>query len=378
MRTLDLGAITGALSPAGGAGSPCGLVGGLGSGLPLAIGPPALTTIDLDALEWDTGDDGATARFLKDGEVVATFTVRWVDISYYAKQHLLKQPQLLECGVVLSRGNVDKLLIPTGRSRMAGNGSVAVKYYDITRPIRDDASEQYERVGIRPPSGVFTYAFFEAQYLARSEDSRRGALFLIDPRMIIVQYPMTDEQKNEFQTFGGKKVLYFDVLDAPNLQEREEEIKRCRIRGDEQKKQYEEADRKWEEEMEERLRKKAQQEADKPKLSKKAKQKARQAEKQRDARGARSSKEEPEEGQSPVAEAEEERMHKQKQAEVRARAEEEARREREAEVERKKLEAAEIKRQQEEEEARMKRVKNLLQKVQSSIRPNGAAPEGAG
>merc|ERR1719162_2978241 len=88
---------------------------------------------------------------------------------------------------------------------------------------------------------------------------------------------MTDLQKKEFQTFGGRKVLYFDVLDVPNLQERGEEIKRCRMRGHQQKKLYEEADRKWEDEMEERLQQKAIEDWEKPKLSKKAKQKARQA-----------------------------------------------------------------------------------------------------
>merc|ERR1719253_2582120 len=95
--------------------------------------------------------------------------------------------------------------------------------------------------------------------------------------MIVLQLPMTDAQKSEFQTFGGKKVLYFDVLDAPNLQERKEEIKRCRQRGDNQRRQHEEADKRWEAEMEERLAKKAVEDEAKPKLSKKAKQKARRA-----------------------------------------------------------------------------------------------------
>merc|ERR1719162_1958921 len=97
--------------------------------------------------------------------------------------------------------------------------------------------------------------------------------------MIVLQQPMTDDQKKEFETYGGKKVLYFDVLGAPNLQERREEIKRCRMRGEIRRMQYEEADRKWEEEMAERLEKLRLEDAEKPKLSKKAKQKARQAEK---------------------------------------------------------------------------------------------------
>merc|ERR1719231_2063735 len=136
---------------------------------------------------------------------------------------------------------------------MAGNGSVAVKYIDLAKPTQEDEVEKYERVGIRPPDGVFTYAFFEATYLARSEDPRRGALFLIDPSMIVLQQPMTDDQKKEFETFGGRKVLYFDVLGAPNLQERREEIKRCRMRGEIRRMQFEEEDRKWEEEMKQRL-----------------------------------------------------------------------------------------------------------------------------
>lgn len=353
MRMLDLGAI----------------VGGAASS---SSEPKQTTTIDLTGVEYKVADEGVTVRFVKDKRPLSSLQVNFVDISYYAKQHLLKQPPLLECGVVIENGAVDKFLIPTGRTRMAGNGSIAVKYYDISKPIKDEQIEQYERVGIRPPTGIFTYAFFEAQYLARSEDPRRGALFLIDPRMIILQYPMTDLQKTEFQTFGGKKVLYFDVLDVPNLQEREEEIKRCRIRGHQQKKLYEEADRKWEEEMEERLQKKALEDSEKPKLSKKAKQKARQAAKSGKKGNAEPPKAEEEEVDA-AAEAEEERLHKQKQAEVKARAEEEARRERDQEVERKKLEAAEAKRIQEEEQAKeqakTQRLKALLQKVESSLRP---------
>jgi len=209
--------------------------------------------------------------------------------------------------------------------------------------------------------------FFEAQYLARAEDPRRGALFLIDPSMIVVQYPMTRDQQQEFQTFGGKKVLYFDVLDTPNLQERKEEIRRCRMRGDEQRRKYEEADRKWEAEMQERLTRRVKEEAEKPKLSKKAKQKQRQAEKKgsRNGQNAGSS----EDTCEAQAEAEEERLHKMKQAESRAKAEESLRQEREQEVARKKLEAAEAKRQAEVEAARMHRIKTLLQKVQSSLRP---------
>lgn len=325
---------------------------------------PKLTTIELTALSYDVADDGVTVRFVHDGHVVASLTVRFVDISFYVKQHLLKQPSLLDCGVVLCGSTVEKFIIPTGRTRTAGNGSIANKYYDVSKPISDEQLEQYERVGIRPPNGIFTYAFFEAQYLARSEDPRRGALFLIDPRMIVLQYPMTEDQKPEFQTFGGKKVLYFDVLDTPNLQEREEEIKRCRIRGDVQRKHHEEADRKWEEEMEKRLRNKSEEEADKPKLSKKAKQKARQAAKV-GGRPGRSAEELDEDDD--LAQAEAERLHKLKQAECKAKVEDEARREKEFEVERKKLEAADAKRRQEHEEARMRRVKSLLQKVQSKL-----------
>jgi len=351
MRKIDLSAIGGSVS---------------------SSEPKPTTTIDLTSVEYDVTEEGVAVRFLKNQSAVSILQVNFVDISYYAKQHLLKQPPLLECGVVIANGAVDKFLIPTGRTRMAGNRSIAVKYYDLTKPIKDEQVEPYERVGIRPPTGIFTYAFFEAQYLARSEDTRRGALFLIDPRMIILQYPMTDTQKNEFETFGGRKVLYFDVLGVPNLQEREEEIKRIKIRGNQQKKLHEEADRKWEEEMEERLQKKALEEAEKPKLSKKAKQKARQAAKNSNKGGTNPTKTEEDEVAA-AAEAEEERLHKQKQAEVKARAEEEARREQEQEVDRKKLEAAEAKRLQEEEQAKeqakTQRLKALLQKVESSLRP---------
>lgn len=349
MRPLDLGAI--------------------GASASSSSEPKSTTTIDLTSLEYDITDEGVTVRCLQDQRTVAFLQVDFVDISYYAKQHLLKQPPLLECGVVIGNGGVDKFLIPTGRTRMAGNGSIAVKYYDVSKPIKDEAIEQYERVGIRPPTGIFTYAFFEAQYLARSEDPRRGALFLIDPRMIVLQYPMTDLQKQDFQTFGGRKVLYFDVLDVPNLQEREEEIKRCRIRGHQQKKLYEEADRKWEDEMQERLARKALEDSEKPKLSKKAKQKARQAQKGGNKSGVKIEPADEEEEVDAAAEAEEERLHKQKQAEVKAKAEEEVRREREQEVDRKKLEAAKDKRIQEEEQAKTQRIKALLQKVESSLRP---------
>lgn len=352
MRTVDLGAIGASASSPSSSSS--------------AV--PQLGTIDPDGLEYDCTDDGVCVRFLKDGRTVATLQVNFVDISFYAKQHLLREPPFLECGcIICSDGSVERFLIPTGRTRTAGNGSIAVKYYDASKPIKDEHIEQYERVGIRPPTGIFTYAFFEAPYLARSEDPRRGALFLIDPRMIILQYPMTDFQKKEFQTFGGKKVLYFDVLDAPNLQEREEEIKRCRMRGDEQKKQYEEADRKWEDEMEDRMKQKELEDIEKPKLSKKAKQKARQAAKT--CNKGYPPVEDEEVVADAVAEAEGERLHKQKQAECRAKAEEDARREKEQEADLKKKEAAEVKRLHGEEEARMKRVKNLLQKVQSSLRP---------
>lgn len=342
-----------------------------------------LTTIEgptmsseLSLLEYDISDDWVVVRFLKDApgsglEIAAELKVECVNISFYAKQHLQKKPPLLECGVVINDDVVDKFLIPTGRTRMAGNGSIAVKYYDVTKPIKDEEIEKYERVGIRLPTGVFTYAFFESQYLARSEDPRRGALFLIDPSMIVVQYPMTKGQKKDFQTFGGKKVLYFDVLDAPNLQERKEEIKRCRMRGDEQRRRYEEADKKWEEEMDERLTKKAIEDQDKPKLSKKAKQKARQAEKKGQKGPVKTQETEDAFEDTTEVEAEEERLHKLKQAESRAKAEEDTRLEREQETVRKKLEAAEVKRQAK----AMRRVKNLLQKVQSSLRPGMEAAE---
>lgn len=329
------------------------------------------TNLDLSGLEYaPDGDNVIHVRFLQDKDVVATLAVDCVDISFYAKQHLQRKPPLIECGVILSGSAVEKFLIPTGRTRMVGNGSMGVKYYDVTKPIRDDEIEKYERVGIRPPNGVFTYAFFEAQYLARSEylarsgDPRRGALFLIDPRMIVLQLPMTDAQKSEFQTFGGKKVLYFDVLDVPNLQERKEEIKRCRQRGDNQRRQHEEADKRWEAEMEERLAKKAVEDEAKPKLSKKAKQKVRQAKRRE---GGDVSLGEREEREGTDDEALQERLHKQRQAESKARAEEDARRERDLEAERKKLEAAEARRAAEAEVLRMHRVKNLLQKVQSSL-----------
>eukprot|EP00404_Azadinium_spinosum_P022246 CAMPEP_0180630018 /NCGR_PEP_ID=MMETSP1037_2-20121125/39768_1 /TAXON_ID=632150 /ORGANISM="Azadinium spinosum, Strain 3D9" /LENGTH=373 /DNA_ID=CAMNT_0022650853 /DNA_START=1 /DNA_END=1118 /DNA_ORIENTATION=+ len=339
-----------------------------------------LTTIDLASIDYESTDDRVEIRFIRERagvrECVAKLLVDFTDVSFYAKQHLSKLPPLLECGVILLGDKVDKFLIPTGRSRMAGNGSIAVKYYDVAKPIKDEEIEKYERVGIRLPSGVFTYAFFEAQYLARAEDPRRGALFLIDPRMVVVQYPMTDDQKRDYQTFGGKKVLYFDVLDAPNLQERKEEIKRCRIRGDDKRRQYEVADKKWEEEMEARLAQKAEEESSKPKLSKKAKQKARQAEKKGCGKGAastaRSSVEEPRTERT-EADAEEERLHKLRQAEKRAHAEEEQRLERELEARRKKLEAAEAKHEAEAEVARMNRVKSLLQKVQTSLRPGQEA-----
>jgi len=242
---------------------------------------------------------------------------------------------------------------------MAGNGSIAVKYLDLAKPAPEDEVEKYERVGIRPPDGVFTYAFFEATYLARSEDPRRGALFLIDPSMIVLQQPMTDQQKKEFETFGGRKVLYFDVLGAPNLQERREEIKRCRMRGEIRRMQYEEADKKWEDEMQERLAKKEVEDSEKPKLSKKAKQKARQA--------AKTGKQPPQNETDKEREAEAERLHKQKQAESRAKKEEDERVERENKANMKKSELAEAKRQAEAEAAKMSTVKKLLQKLDQSL-----------
>ncbi|CAE8722935.1 unnamed protein product, partial [Polarella glacialis] len=128
-----------------------------------------VTTSELSALEYDITDSAARVRFLQDREgggqriCVAEMKVNFVDISFYAKQHLQKQPTLLECGIVICGPMVQTFLIPTGRSRMAGNGSVAVKYYDASKPIHEEDIEKYERVGIRLPSGVFTYAFFESQ-----------------------------------------------------------------------------------------------------------------------------------------------------------------------------------------------------------------------
>jgi len=336
-----------------------------------------VTTSELSALEYDITDSAARVRFLQDREgggqriCVAEMKVNFVDISFYAKQHLQKQPTLLECGIVICGPMVQTFLIPTGRSRMAGNGSVAVKYYDASKPIHEEDIEKYERVGIRLPSGVFTYAFFEAPYLARAEDPRRGALFLIDPSMIVVQYAMADEQKQEFQTFGGKKVLYFDVLDAPNLKERKEEIKRCKEKGDQQRIRHEEADKKWEDEMAERLRLQTL-EGEKPKISKKAKQKAKQGGKKGPERSSCSIAGPSEASESisevqGVDEASEERQHKLRQAERKTRAEEEIREEKEEEAQKKKLEAAEVKRVAEEEASRMLRVKSLLQKVQCSL-----------
>eukprot|EP00441_Pelagodinium_beii_P009806 CAMPEP_0197702262 /NCGR_PEP_ID=MMETSP1338-20131121/124279_1 /TAXON_ID=43686 ORGANISM="Pelagodinium beii, Strain RCC1491" /NCGR_SAMPLE_ID=MMETSP1338 /ASSEMBLY_ACC=CAM_ASM_000754 /LENGTH=350 /DNA_ID=CAMNT_0043286071 /DNA_START=58 /DNA_END=1106 /DNA_ORIENTATION=+ len=335
------------------------------------------TTDELSAVQYELRDDEVVVYFYQDGKsimgapikrCVAELKVVLVEISFYAKQHLQKKPPLLECGVNIVDGHVDKFLIPTERRRTAGNGSIAVKYYDVTKAISEDEVEPYERVGIRLPTGVFTYAFFECQYLARAEDPRRGALFLINPAMIVVQQTMTNSQKKEFQTFGGSKVLYFDVLDEPNLQERDQEMKLCRIRRDEQKKRYEEADKKWEEEMEQRLVSKAVEDAAKPKQSKKAKQKARQA-----AKNGKPAAQEVEFAGEVKTEAEaedlaeQERLHKQRQAEKRAKVEEELKLVREAEAHRKKLEAAEAKRAAEAESSRMSRIKNLLQKVQSSM-----------
>jgi len=344
-----------------------------------------LTTGELSALEYDLRDEAAVVRFFAGSQqCVAELQVSFVEISFYAKQHLRKKPSLLECGISIAAGAVEKFLIPTGRNRTAGNGSIAVKYIDVSKPIKDEEVEKYERVGIRLPTGAFTYAFFESQYLKHAEDPRRGALFLIDPSMIVVQHAMSDEQKQDFQTFGGKKVLYFDVLDAPNLQERHQEIKRCKERGDEQRKRHEEADKQWEDEMAERLKLKAEEEASKPKLSKKAKQKAKQAEKKGQSKAvfpetsAEARSQEELDRQEEAKEAEQERLHKQRQAESRARAEEDLRSEKEAEAHRKKLEAAEAKRIAEkeaaEEASRMSRLKGLLQKLQSSL--SSASAEG--
>ncbi|CAE7365149.1 PIP5K3 [Symbiodinium pilosum] len=276
---------------------------------------------------------------------VAELEVPWVEMSFYAKQQLQKKPPLEECGVVIDCGGVERFFIPTIRTRTAGNGSVAVKCIDIASPMSHDEGEAYERVGIRLPTGAFTYAFFESQYLARAEDPRRGALFLIDPNMILCQNAMTEAQKQEFQTYGGKKVLYFDVLDDPNIKERRAEIQRCREKGDEQRRRYEEADRKWEEEREQRILQ-AQLDAAKPKLSKKAKQKARQALK----KGTKSGQpEEQKEGAdraedelNPDEESEQERLHTQRQAERRAKLLEDLKQEKEQDSQRKKLEMAEV------------------------------------
>jgi len=319
------------------------------------------TTTTLSHIEYETTEEAIAAKFFASGrrEQVAELRIPFVSISFYAKQHLLKKPDLLDCGVIIESGSVEKYLIPSGRTRMAGNGSVAVKYIDLAKPVPEDEVEKYERVGIRPPDGVFTYAFFEASYLARSEDPRRGALFLIDPSMIVLQQPMTAEQKKEFETFGGRKVLYFDVLGAPNLQERREEIKRCRMRGEIRRMQYEEADKKWEDEMQDRVEMKEIEDQDKPKLSKKAKQKARQNAKT--GKGGAADEEEKE------REAEAERLHKQKQAESKAKQEEDVRQEKEVEVNRKKTEAAEAKREAENEARAMGRMKSLLQKLSTSL-----------
>lgn len=320
-----------------------------------------ITTAELASLEYIIEDQHVTIRCFQGKSSItekclAELEVKFVDLSFYAKQHLLKKPPLFDCGIVVKNGVVDTFMMPTGRTRMAGNGSIAQKYYDITSPIEEEEVEPYERVAIRLPSGVFAYVFFKAQYLTQAEDPRRGALFLIDPTKIVTQYAMTRDQQKEFQSFGGKKVLYFDVLGAPNLQERKQEIQRCRERGYEKMKKYEEADKQWEEEMSERISRKVQEETEKPKLSKKAKQKARQA-----AKTAR------EDEDATVGDAEEERLHKLRQAESRARVEEELRLERELESQKKKLEAAEVKRLADEDAARMNRVKALLQKVQSSM-----------
>eukprot|EP00437_Effrenium_voratum_P053733 CAMPEP_0181531022 /NCGR_PEP_ID=MMETSP1110-20121109/71895_1 /TAXON_ID=174948 /ORGANISM="Symbiodinium sp., Strain CCMP421" /LENGTH=71 /DNA_ID=CAMNT_0023662097 /DNA_START=11 /DNA_END=223 /DNA_ORIENTATION=+ len=53
---------------------------------------------------------------------IVELEVPWVDISFYAKQQLLKKPPLEECGVVIDCGSVERFLIPTIRTRTAGNG----------------------------------------------------------------------------------------------------------------------------------------------------------------------------------------------------------------------------------------------------------------
>lgn len=369
---------------------------------------------DLDRVEYQPVKDGLLIRFFEEwvevgveewtSRIAATLKIDYVNLSYYAKKHLDKRPPLCECGVTIQEREVQKFLIPTGRTRLAGNGSIAVKYYDVSKVVKDDEVERFERVGIRLPTGVLTYAFFETTYLTRAEDPRRGALFLIDPSKMVVQSPMSDEQKQEFQTFGGRKILYFDVLDAPNLKERKEEIQRCRIRGAEKRQQHDKADRKWESEMQERLERKAKEEAEKPRLSKKAKQKARKKAKS----GQNVQNKVPmqsladylgcvdrlqdSDGDSdvtvflgPVDEGEQERLHKLKQAESKAKAEEESRVLREAEATKRKQEAveakrkadadaAEARRKAEKDAARIDRMKSLLQKVQSSLKPsNGHA-----
>jgi len=329
----------------------------------LTEAPPVIwNTSTLVSVEYESTEETMCAKFFASrSKLVGELKISFVSISFYAKQHVLKKPKLLDCGVIVENGIVEKYLIPTGRTRMAGNGSVAVKYIDLAKPIAEDEVEKYERVGIRPPDGVFTYAFFEAAYLARSEDPRRGALFLIDPSMIVLQQPMTDGQKKEFETFGGRKVLYFDVLGAPNLQERREEIKRCRMRGEIRRMQYEEADKKWETEMQDRLAIRETEEADKPKLSKKAKQKARQA-----AKGGKKVVDCPD-VETQETDADEERLHKLKQAENKAKQEEDVRLEKEGEVNKRKAEAAEAKREAEAEARKAGTMKSLLQKLSKSL-----------
>mmetsp|Transcript_8779 Transcript_8779/g.16035 ORF Transcript_8779/g.16035 Transcript_8779/m.16035 type:complete len:191 (+) Transcript_8779:26-598(+) len=173
-----------------------------------------LTANELCAIEYEFSEESAIITFVQDivnpvdprGKCsVAELEVPWVDISFYAKQQLMKKPALEECGISIDCGAVERFLIPTIRTRTAGNGSIAVKCIDVSQPVCRDEGEAYERVGIRLPSGAFTYAFFDSQYLARAEDPRRGALFLIDPNMILCQNAMTETQKQEFQTYGGKK-----------------------------------------------------------------------------------------------------------------------------------------------------------------------------
>ncbi|CAE7696484.1 unnamed protein product [Symbiodinium sp. CCMP2592] len=280
-----------------------------------------------------------------------------------------------------------------------------VKCIDIAAPIShdEDLGEAYERVGIRLPTGAFTYAPWSSKrgmWPSVSLENIRGIFRVavsgagrgepggnFDAQLLAVvscdggstqrrPLPNRSEHDPDFQTYGGKKVLYFDVLDDPNIKERRAEIQRCREKGDEQRRRYEEADKKWEEEREQRLLQ-AQQEEAKPKLSKKAKQKARQALKKGIKPGIEEQKEQVADKADDEAnegeDSEQERLHKQRQAERRAKIEEDLKQEKEQDSHRKKLEMAEAKRQAQEEANRIATMKTLLQKVQSSLPTSAGA-----